>query len=684
MFYRRYNRGCKFISRGVVYAEPRREFRGGVVQCGSSLEKVDLRTADIAAENAAKLAELFPDIVTEVLDEDGNVRHRIDVEALKAHVGDIAEDKRERYQFTWPGKQKARAEVIRPIDKTMRPCPEESVNWDTTENLYIEGDNLDALKILRETYAGKIKMIYIDPPYNTGHDFVYNDDFARSAEEERAESGAFDEEGNVLDAAYKVNNESNGKFHSDWCSMMYPRLVLARDLLSEDGVIFISIDDNEVWNAKRIMDEVFGQGFFISCIAALNNPRGRNQDKYVATCHESLLIFSKRSLEPGAVSIRKTDEEVAADYPEIENGRRYRLLELRNTHRSFGKFNRPNLYYPLYVSENGLVSIDDDPDLIPVYPIWPDGFEGCWTWGKEKSRQEITDLVARQVGDCWKIYRKAWATSDDGKNVFKQVKSLWSDLEITTDKGQADFNSLFDAKDKLFQSPKSVALLSRCIQMGGLDSSIVLDFFSGSATTAHAVMQLNAEDGGSRKFIMVQLPEVCDEKSEAAKAGYSTICEIGKERIRRAGAKIAAEVEESNAQLKLSEEPRRVPDIGFRVLKIDSSNFEEVQRTPDTLCQDALFSLADNVKPGRTPEDILFQLFPKLEIPYTARIDTLDICGKTVYSVDDDTLVACFDARCPRTLFVLWHSASPRGRFCGTRPSRATMHWPTSRRSSRR
>ena len=611
------------------------------------MEKVELRTADIAAENAAKLAELFPDIVTEVLDEDGNVRHSIDVEALKAHVGDIAEDKRERYQFTWPGKQKARAEAIRPIDKTMRPCPEESVNWDTTENLYIEGDNLDALKILRETYAGKIKMIYIDPPYNTGHDFVYNDTFARTAEEERAESGAFDEEGNVLDAAYKVNNESNGKFHSDWCSMMYPRLVLARDLLSEDGVIFISIDDNEVWNAKRIMDEVFGQGFFISCIAALNNPRGRNQDKYVATCHESLLIFSKRSLEPGAVSIRKTDEEVAADYPEIENGRRYRLLELRNTHRSFGKFNRPNLYYPLYVSENGLVSIDDDPDLIPVYPIWPDGFEGCWTWGKEKSRQEITDLVARQVGDCWKIYRKAWATSDDGKNVFKQVKSLWSDLEITTDKGQADFNSLFDAKDKLFQSPKSVALLSRCIQMGGLGSSIVLDFFSGSATTAHAVMQLNAEDGGNRKFIMVQLPEVCDEKSEAAKAGYSTICEIGKERIRRAGAKIASEVEESNAQLKLGEEPRRVPDIGFRVLKIDSSNFEDVSRTPDTLCQDALFSLADNVKPGRTPEDILFQLFPKLEIPYTARIDTLDICGKTVYSVDDDTLVACFDREVP-------------------------------------
>lgn len=359
------------------------------------------------------------------------------------------------------------------------------------------------------------------------------------------------------------------------------------------------------------------------------------------------LLFSKRSLEPGAVSIRKTDEEVAADYPEIENGRRYRLLELRNTHRSFGKFNRPNLYYPLYVSENGLVSIDDDPDLIPVYPIWPDGFEGCWTWGKEKSRQEITDLVARQVGDCWKIYRKAWATSDDGKNVFKQVKSLWSDLEITTDKGQADFNSLFDAKDKLFQSPKSVALLSRCIQMGGLDSSIVLDFFSGSATTAHAVMQLNAEDGGSRKFIMVQLPEVCDEKSEAAKAGYKNICEIGKERIRRAGAKIAAEIEESNAQLKLGEEPKRVPDIGFRVLKIDSSNFEDVQRTPDTLCQDALFSLADNVKPGRTPEDILFQLFPKLEIPYTARIDTFDICGKTVYSVDDDTLVACFDREVP-------------------------------------
>lgn len=590
------------------------------------MEKVELRTADIAAENAAKLAELFPDIVTEVLDEDGNVRHSIDVEALKAHVGDIAEDKRERYQFTWPGKQKARAEAIRPIDKTMRPCPEESVNWDTTENLYIEGDNLDALKILRENYPGKIKMIYIDPPYNTGHDFVYNDSFARSAEEERAESGAFDEEGNVLDASFKENRETNGRFHSDWCSMMYPRLVLARDLLSDDGVIFASIDDSEQDKFKLLLSEVFGSHNFLAEVVWERAYSPINLMKHFSPSHDYVLCFAKNIDVAECYGISRSAE---AD----------------------GRYQNP----------------DNDPRG-PWKPsdlsVGPRIEEKCYPITTPSGR-----VVEPPAGRCWRLSKKAFFErlqdgriwfGERGDNVpsMKRFRSelrkagvtpmtIWKYTEVDHSQGATQkLAQLFDG-NKLFDYPKPVDLVKRCVQLYSEFDSIALDFFSGSATTAHAVMQLNAEDGGNRKFIMVQLPEVCDEKSEAAKAGYKNICEIGKERIRRAGAKITAEVEESNAQLKLGEEPKRVPDIGFRVLKIDSSNFEDVSRTPDTLFQDALFSLADNVKPGRTPEDILFQLFPKLEIPYTARSDTFDICGKTVYSVDDDTLVACFDREVP-------------------------------------
>lgn len=593
------------------------------------MEKVELRTADIAAENAAKLAELFPDIVTEVLDEDGNVRHSIDVEALKAHVGDIAEDKRERYQFTWPGKQKARAEAIRAIDKTMRPCPEESVNWDTTENLYIEGDNLDALKILRETYAGKIKMIYIDPPYNTGHDFVYNDDFARSAEEERAESGAFDEEGNVLDAAYKVNNESNGKFHSDWCSMMYPRLVLARDLLAGDGAIFISIDSGEYDTLKKICDEVFSSENYRNQlltrrrIKSLNVQFAERGLNSYNVGFEYVLVYSKTP-EFSFVPLRMKKKEAK---------------QTGTWNVFWSNADRPTMRY----------------ELLGFTPS-----TGQWRWQESVASEAVANYKSYLEVAGNVTLEEYWRSTGEDKRFIRRIEdgrgknggvqywvppsdtslrtSNWTDIEVS--QIAKDFDLPFD-------NPKNVTLIKELISSVPHHDAIILDFFSGSATTAHAVMQLNAEDGGNRKFIMVQLPEVCDEKSEAAKAGYKNICEIGKERIRRAGAKIAAEVEESNAQLKLGEEPKRVPDIGFRVLKIDSSNFEDVQRTPDALFQDALFSLADNIKSGRTPEDILFQLFPKLEIPYTARIDKLDICGKTVYSVDDDTLVACFDREVP-------------------------------------
>lgn len=603
------------------------------------MEKVDLATADIAAENAAKLAELFPDIVTEVLDEDGNVRHSIDVEALKAHVGDIAENERERYQFTWPGKQRARAEAIRPISKTMRPCPEESVNWDTTENLYIEGDNLDALKILRETYAGKIKMIYIDPPYNTGHDFVYNDSFARTAEEERAESGAFDEEGNVLDAAYKVNNESNGKFHSDWCSMMYPRLVLARDLLSEDGVLYLSIDDNELTNLKAMCDTVFG-----------------------GSCHTATFLWAKTST-PGSLSnkSRKTVEYVLL-YERRADSKRLYGSDLDNADNPLLKKSNPlkRIMFPRHsvhflFKKSGVVSagLYENGNLLYDVTICdglnddPFCFECHSTWTQDKVEKEIrsgTFFIAKTEKLALRFQRRESTGYKTPNNLLNSMPVISGKQGIgTNESASAELESLGIGGIMSYPKPESlIRFLVNSVCKFDRDA-IVLDFFSGSATTAHAVMQLNAEDGGNRKFIMVQLPEVCDEKKEAAKAGYKNICEIGKERIRRAGAKIAAEVEDSNAQLKLGEEPKKVPDIGFRVLKIDSSNFEDVKRTPDAIQQNQLSGLADNLKTDRTPEDILFQLFPQFQIPYTASVEKLDICGKAVYSVDDDALLACFD-----------------------------------------
>lgn len=585
------------------------------------MEKVDLSTANIATENAAKLAELFPDVLTEVMDEDGNVHYGIDAEALRAHVGDIAEGKRERYQFTWPGKQRARAEAIRQIDKTMRPVPEESVNWDTTENLYIEGDNLDALKILRETYAGKIKMIYIDPPYNTGHDFVYNDSFARSAEEERAESGAFDEEGNLLDT-YAENRSSDGRFHSNWCSMIYPRLVLARDLLSDDGSIFISIDDNELFNLLKIMNEVFSEGNFVADIVWQKKYAATNDAKGFSTTHDYILVWSK-SIESYDRNLLPRTAEQNAPYKHDDGDGR-------------GLWRSDNLLVKTF-SQSGVYPIVNPNTGVEYLP--PKG--SCWRASKETM---ATWLLENRI-----YFGKDGLGAPQLKRYLNEVKqgrvpiTWWTWEECGhNDAANKEVKSLFDGMVP-FDTPKPTALLKQILTIGSNSDSVVLDFFSGSATLADAVMQLNAEDRGSRSYILVQIPEPCSEKSVGGRAGYKNICEIGKERIRRAGTKIAAEVEQANAQLKLGEEPKKVPDIGFRVLKIDSSNFRDVKSTPDAIQQDQLFGMADNLKPDRTPEDILFQLFPQFEIPFTARIEKLSIGGKTVYSVDDDTLLACFD-----------------------------------------
>lgn len=626
------------------------------------MNKLNMHTPNLADENYKKLAALFPNAVTETVNEDGEVVRAIDKDVLMQEINTrVVEGREERYQFTWPDKKKAVLAANAPINATLRPVKADSVGKDGTpggwdsENLYIEGDNLDVLKLLRETYLGKVKMIYIDPPYNTGNDFVYEDDFAEDTDSYMARSGQYDEQGNQL----VQNTDSNGRFHTDWLNMIYPRLRIAKDLLVENGIIFISIDENEIVNLRKICNDVFGEDQFIAQITLLCNPKGRSQDKYIATCHEYVLIYSKNMLPNGSVSIPKSLDEIKDDYPLFDNnGQPYRELELRNTHRDFGKFNRPKLWYPIYAFPDGSVSLEPMANCTEVYPIWDDGFEGCWTWGKEKANKEIHLLIGKLTSGKMKIYRKAYAY-DSGEAPLKQVKSIWNENAFFTERGQAVLNGLFGAKSKIFQAPKSIAMIQQCIQMSQDKNALILDFFSGSATTAHAVMQLNAEDGGHRKFIMVQLPEACDEKSEAYKAGYKNICEIGKERIRRAGRKICDELLEAGEVLKNPGKAYHMDspeyknackkiadqlDIGFRCLRLDSSNMQDVYYTPDATPQDLLSVTTDNIKPDRTPEDLLFQVMLELGILPSSPIAETSIDGKRVFDVADGFLLACFDA----------------------------------------
>lgn len=598
------------------------------------MEHVELTTENIIDENVEKLAELFPEVVTEVREPDGSLRHTIDVDALKERVGDVAEGQRERYQFTWPGKREAKQEAYRQINKCLRPCPEESVNWDTTQNLYIEGDNLDALKLLRNTYAGKIKMIYIDPPYNTGHDFIYDDDFARTKADYDAESGDYDEEGGRLVA----NPESNGRFHSDWCSMMYPRLLLARDLLSEDGAIFISIDEGELANVSAICNEVFSSNNRVGIFKWNKTSKAPTLSRLIRNKYEYVLCY-RRSFS--RFELRGPDSyNVAAPLLNSGNPLSRAVVPAGSVDCPFG-----DGVYPAGNYGEGAKAVVLNSDLIVEKGVNSVALDmtARFKWTQETINERV------RCGQRFEIKKPTFTTVYyylDNEHKFIAPSDVLNKEEcgvLRNDEAAVDLSRLFGIT--LFDYSKPVSLLRYLTRMMGKDdgSTIILDFFSGSATTAHAVMQLNAEDGGSRKFIMVQLPEACDEKSEAAKAGYKNICEIGKERIRRAGRKIAAEVEEQNRQPKLGEEPKKVPDIGFRVLKIDSSNFEDVSAEPAEYTQQTLAGLADNLKPGRTAEDLLFQVMLQFQIPLSAKIEKRDVNGSTVFSVDGGRLAACFD-----------------------------------------
>ena len=602
------------------------------------MDKLKMQSHDVIGSNTQKIAQLFPNCVTERLGKDGKPELAIDFEKLQAELSnEIIAEGEERYQFTWPDKRAAIRLANTPTTMTLRPCREESVDFDNTQNLYIEGDNLDVLKVLRETYLGKVKMIYIDPPYNTGNDFVYNDDFAQSKDDFEQASGLFDEEGNQTVDPMQRNTESNGRFHTDWLNMIYPRLKVARDLLTEDGVIFISIDDNELENLKQVCNEVFGGHNFLAEFPRVTKKGGKSTDTY-AKNHDYVIAFCKNltvvrisGIAHHDIGFKFKDEYYA------ERGA-YKLNQTLD-YNTLGYVN--SLDYPITINGKtfyaGGVSEEEYLERKQLNP--KDGFR--WRWSKELFEYGLKNgwIVVSNTG---RIYTKTYLNASIEKVnnnyciVFSERTKPITTLDFTANEYSNDNSnkeitstigkSMFD-----YVKPTSlIHLLLKSITYQDKDS-IVLDFFSGSATTAHAVMKLNAEDGGNRKFIMVQLPEKTDEKSEAYKAGYKNICEIGKERIRRAGKKIKEEAGLSAQNL----------DTGFRVLKLDTSNMEDVYYTPQDFDLQTFFS--ENVKADRTSEDLLFQVMLDLGIELSAKIESKQIAGKNVHFVDDNYLAACFD-----------------------------------------
>ena len=611
------------------------------------MDKLKMHTPNKADENFKKLAALFPNAVTETIDENGEVVRAIDKDVLMQEIScTVVDGKEERYQFTWPDKKKSVLLANAPIFKTLRPCREESVDFDTTENLYIEGDNLDVLKLLQETYLGKIKMIYIDPPYNTGNDFVYEDDFAQSTEDYLANSGQFDEEGNRL----VKNLDSNGRFHTDWLNMIYPRLKLAKDLLSDDGVIFISIDDNEVENLKKICSEVFGQINFVGMLSVENNPKGRKNSTFISVSAEYCLIFAKnKEISYFVENVPKKSSDMVLD----EDGRYVhnsgkRVLVGENSFNKIVTSPSSNKNYSVYFRKQdySIITKKEEFGVIDKALINA-GYIRYASYNKGKlientyTEEKFLSLAEKKALDFSndKIYEKNFSDTIRMKSqlvnreyeaIVRGSKKKFS-MELTTTGAGTYLKELFGLSDVPFTAPKNTGFLKMLISLFEEKDFYVLDFFSGSASEADAVMQLNAEDGGHRKFIMVQLPEETDEKSEAYKAGYRNICEIGKERIRRAAKKIA------------EENPEAAFDGGFRVLKCDSSNMKDVYYSPADFELNLLDTMEDNIKEDRTAEDLLFQVMLDLGVLLSSKIEETTIAGKKVFDVADGFLIACFD-----------------------------------------
>ena len=632
------------------------------------MDKLRMQTANKADENFRKLAAMFPNAVTETINENGEVVRAIDKDVLMQEIScTVVDGNEERYQFTWPDKKKSVLLANAPINKTLRPvredetvptgadsegkpyCSSGSVDFDTTENLYIEGDNLEVLKLLQETYLGKIKMIYIDPPYNTGNDFVYEDDFAQSTDEYLANSGQFDEDGNRM----VQNTESNGRFHTDWLNMIDPRLKLAKDLLTDDGMVLISIDDCEQDNLRRLCDEVFGRRNFVDTLIWKKRYGGGAKEKYFVSLHEYVLVYCRNIDSLNELFVPLSDESAERYYSKRDSkyvtrgGYRTHPLEAGKAMDA-----RPNLIYPIPA-----------PDGTMIMP------KKQWLWSKERVMEALKndDIEIVMGKDGWVVSSKQYLREEDGS--IRPAKMLSIIDDVYTQHGTNEMIQIM-GNAKIFQYPKPSAFIKKLVSVvTESKDEYVMDFFSGSAATAHAVMQLNAEDKGHRKFIMVQLPEVTDEKSEAYKAGYKTICEIGKERIRRAGQKIQEERIEAIALSKHEwdqttfyaehkEECDRLGhlpdeyfakehppiDTGFRVLKCDTSNMKEVYYNPAEYEASLFSSLEDNIKEDRTPEDLLFQVMLDLGVLLSSKIEETTIAGKKVFNVEDNYLIACFDS----------------------------------------
>jgi len=589
---------------------------------------------NVTQDNLDKLQTIFPDIFSE---------GKIDMEKFKATFSDDINFANERYVLNWAGKADAFKVLQIPTTATLKPQPDQSINFDTTQNVFIEGENLEVLKVLQKSYYGKIKVIEIDPPYNTGSDsFIYPDSFKESKTDYEKRIGDKDEEGYLMkEGLFRKNSKDSGHYHSNWLSMMYPRLFLAKNLLREDGVIFIHIDDNEVHNLRLLMNEIFGEENFIAQLVIQSNPKGRVLDKYFATSHEYVIVYSRNQLAKGSFSIEKDEDEIEENYSLEDSNGKYRELELRNTHREFGKHNRANLFYPIYFSKtSGKISLEKKNDSIQILPIWEDGFEGCWTWGKGKASNEIDLLVAKEVKGNYKIYRKGYANG-----ATRKLKTFLNDKSFQTEKGQLAFNQLFGSKEKLFQSPKSPFFLQELLRTSSYDD-IVLDFFGGSGTTAQAVLEINKEDGGSRKFILVQLPELCDEASEAFKAGYKTIADISKERIRRVIKKIEnendLEQKKKEGELQLSTGiGKPETDLGFKVFKLSPSNFKiwrGSEITEENLVQQ-LDAFTNPVREESKNENMLFELILKAGYLLTDKIEVKE----KFYSINEGELIIALE-----------------------------------------
>jgi adenine-specific DNA-methyltransferase len=613
----------------------------------ADIERLDLTSGNVTDDKRQELKKVFPEVFTE-----GN---RIDFERLKLVLGENIDVGRERFSLTWAGKADCFKAIQQPSIGTLVPLRDESANFDLAENVFIEGDNLEVLKLLQKAYLGKVKMIYIDPPYNTGHDFIYPDDYSENLATYLKYTRQVDDEGRK----YSTLTEADGRFHSKWLSMMLPRLYISRTLLSDDGVIFVSIDEREFVSLRSLMNEVFGEENFVAAITVLCNPKGRSQDKYFATNHEYVLVFSKRPLPKGHFSIEKEEDQVIAEYTEEDDGGRYRLLELRNTHREFGRHNRRNLYYPLYVNAEGDVSLEAGENLVKILPDWDDGYEGCWTWERDRAIRDIEFLVGQQVKGKWKIYRKSYASGAE-----RMYKTIFNDKRYFTVRGQKAFNQLFETKDKIFQSPKSPHLLMDLMRTVTTGDDIILDFFAGSGTTAQAVLELNKQDDGHRRFICVQLPEPTGVESQAHLRGLKTVADICKERIRRVIRKLSTE---HAAESDMFTRGQQSLSLGFKVFTLRASNFriwdvDAIREEAEMKKQLDLY--ANHLNPESSQDDILFELLLKSGYPLTTKIEPLILAGKTVFSVSDGAFLICLERELTREVIKAIADRRPHRVVC--------------------